>query len=541
MNNIIDEKFFRKDKRFSKVIILFISIGILLRTFHYLYNRSLWMDEIYLSAGLLHMNFLELASEAMDYGQKAPIGFLWLVKLPMTLMGNSEMILRLVPYIAGIISLVLYAKVCRSFLKPTGQLIAVAILAFSPAMIYHTVEIKQYSTECLATIVALYLYIRYRDNSHWKENIAWGIFGAISLWFSFSVIFILAGIACGISLHHLLKKDWRHLFYNAVPFIMWLLSFVINYIFFTHKHAESDWVVYFFKTYDNFMPFPPESIAQLKWFPRNFIDMMDYPLGLVWNLKAFSGNVLIKLLAIPLLPIILFFKGLYALFNHKRRDFYALVFPVVFMLLASGIYLYPLLERFWVFIAPVFIIFIATGSEFLLNRIKTVSLATALLLLIIIGPVVQSAYSITHPQYFYKHKKSFERESLSYINDHFQSGDAVYNYWNNAPGFMVYKQIMPFKFTAVEGRDFRKLSGGLTDYNRNLAQDFTKFNGKKRVWVIYNTQFTTDIGDKVDDPLWYYKNKLSPAENLELQLNKIGKQVQKISRPDVTICLYELK
>lgn len=541
MNDLTRKSFFDTKQPFNALLTVILLLGTALRFFHFLYNRSLWMDETYLCSSLVHMNYGELATKALDYQQKAPIGFLWLVKLPINLFGNNEMVLRIIPLIAGIVSLFLFRGVCKYFLKPAGQLVALSLFAFAPALIYHSVEIKQYATECLATVIALHLFIRYKDSNEWKDRILWGIWGALTLWFSFSVIFVLGGIGTGISLYLILKKNWKSFFINAVPFSIWLISFIVNYALFTHKHAESQWVVYFFKVYDNFMPFPPHSVQQLKWFPRNFLEMMDYPLGVVWNLQGFVPGFIAKILSVPVLPSVLLFTGIFTLALNHKRNFFVLLFPVLFMLLASGLYLYPLLERFWVFIAPVFILFIATGFDEYQGKIKSARLIWVLPLLIIIGPVLLSASTVIHPEKFYKHKKSYERESLLYISNHFKQGDAVYNYWNNRPGYSVYKQIYNFNYQAIEGTDHRKTSKDLNDYNQHLQADFRQFAGKKRVWLIYNTQFLTDIGDKIDDPRWYYQDRWFPVDNLLREFNKLGKPIEKIVHPDVTVCLFELR
>jgi len=540
MDSLTNNSFLKKDQYLNLIILTIIFLGAALRLFHYFYDRSLWMDETYLSASFSHLSYTDLATKVLDHQQKAPIGFLWLVKLSVNLFGNNEMALRAIPLLSGIISLFIFARINRYFLNSVAQIMALAIFSFAPAFIYHSVEIKQYSTECLATIIALYLFIRYKDSQSWKMKICWGIWGAVTLWFAYAVIFILAGIAAGMSLYDLLRKNWKQFWINIVPFSIWMISFGLNYIFFTHKHAESEWIVYFFKTYDNFMPFPPHTLEQLKWFPRNFQAMMDYPLGLVWTNPDFNKGLIFKILNISIIPAILLFTGIFSISRNQKQLFYVLIFPAAFMLFASGIALYPLIERFWLFIAPIFILFIAFGFQFFEQKIKNKWIIALIFILITFSSVAQATYYLFQPQKFYKHKKSYQRESLQYINNHFKEGDAVYNYWNNHPGFGVYKVILPLKFKAIEGRDYRKESKDLADYNHHLQSDLRKFTAKKRVWLIFNTQFLTDIGDLADDPKWYYKSKYSPTQNLVREFDKIGKPVDKQVYTDVTIYLFEL-
>jgi uncharacterized membrane protein len=541
MNNLIGDRNGTMPKYIEQSVAIILILGVGIRLFHYLYNRSLWMDEVYLVSSLVHMNYSDLATKALDYGQKAPLGFLLLAKVPITFFGNHEMILRIIPFLAGISSLLLFVPVCRYFLKPVGVLVALSIFAFAPAMVYHTSEIKQYAMECLATVIALYLYTRYGEKNDWRSRLSWGILGSLLVWFSFSVIFILAGIAFGTCLNYILKKEWKSLLINIFPFCIWLISFALNYLMFTHKHAESEWVVYFFKTYDNFMPFPPRSLQELKWFPRNFIALFDYPLGLVWNFSSETTNFLAKLLAIPLLPIVLLFTGAYTCYKRNIKNFFVFLIPLLLMMIASGLQLYPLIERFWVFAVPIFILFIVLGFEFIQEKLKSWKAISVIALILIIGPFIQSTYAIVKPGTFYKHKKSSEQEALNYINTNFKKGDVVYNYWNNAPGYQVYKQIIKYQFNAIQGIDHRKKAKDLTDYNSKLNEDFKAINGYKRVWLIFNHQFLTDIGDRIDDPKWYYENHSTPIDNLLGQFNKVGKPLKKYVYSDVTIYIFELK
>nr|WP_162988990.1 glycosyltransferase family 39 protein [Pedobacter schmidteae] len=482
------------------------------------------------------MGYLDLATKTLDYGQKAPIGFLWLTKLSIDLFSYSETALRLIPLLAGLLSLFVYRRLCQFFLNTAGQILAVSLFSFAPAIIYHSVEIKQYSTECLATILALYLFCLFNNQNRWKHNIFWGLAGSILIWFSFSVIFVLIGIATGICIYHLFKKDWKTFAFYSVPFLMWMTSFLLNYFLFTHKQ-ESQWVVYFFKTYQNFMPLPPHSVEELKWFPRNFLGLMDYPLGLNWNFNKNNISTLVTVLSI--IPTILLSSGILSFYKDQKQNFYVLICILLLTLLASGLFLYPLIERFWLFLVPIFILFVAKGFGYYQQRTKQPYLVL-LFLLIISSPLLQTLYFFRYPEKFYKHKKSFEKEALSYIDKHFEAGDAVYNYWNNAPGYRVYSKMCNFKYQAVAGRDFRKLSQNIHEYNQNLKSDFKLFQGKKRVWLIFNNQFLTDIGDKIDDPNWYYKNTVSPNKNIYLQFSELGVPLKRFVYADITVCLFEL-
>jgi hypothetical protein len=487
------------------------------------------------------MDYMKIITGPLDYQQKAPIAFLWIVKLMVNLFGNKEMCLRIIPSISGIASLFLFIPVSRFFLNKWTALLAIGILCFSPALIYHSVEIKQYATELLCAILSLYLFIKFNDGSRLKDMVVWGISGAVILWFSYSTIFILAGIGMGLSLFHILEKKWILFLRHLVPFSLWLVSFVTNYVLFTYKHAESEWVVYWFRFYENFMPFPPKSFSDLSWFPLNIYRMMDYPLGLLWNFNGLSPyhmtNILLKM---AFLPIALLLIGSYTFFKGNRKIMIVIFLPIILTFLASGLELYPLTERFWVFIAPFFIIIIGKGLDSICLKIKSKLLAGIVFLLVITGPLVESTLFIFHPENFYVHKKSFQREVLYFISNNYKKDDAVYIYWNDLPQYRLYKNLYHFNYTAIEGRDVRITSNDFDDYYKNLSADFDQFSNKKRVWLVFNNKFLSNIGDKINEPGWYYKKELNPTDNLVKEFLKLGHLKYRHVTPDITVCLFVL-
>lgn len=522
------------------VLRFFLILGVVIRLFHFFYNRSLWMDEVYLSASLIKYSYLDLIKGPLLYQQKAPMGFLLAVKLMVDLFGNSEFSLRLIPLFSGLISMFIFIPVSRYFLSRRASIIAVGILCFSPALVYHSVEIKQYSTELLSAILCFYLFIRFERTRQLKALLLWGVLGALILWFSYSAVFILAGIALGSSLDYLLSKNWRLFFTRIIPYFLWFISFLINYLLLTHKHAESEWIAYWFRSYNNFMPFPPTSLDDLKWFAVNLYRMMDYPLGLLWNFNemkyAKTLNVLLKM---PILPIGLIIAGIYTFAKGKNIKSFILCFPIILTLIGSGLELYPLTERFWVFISPVFIIILAKGFDLAFLRSKLRTLFYFFAIFLMLGPIIQSAVYIVKPDKFYVHKKSFQREALTYINSRYKTGDIVYVYWNNLPGYRIYEEMYPFNFNTVEGKDVRKQSKNFGDYYKHLKHDINLLQKNKRIWLVFNNKFLTDLGDRIDEPAWYYQKGKNPTDSLVEQFLKLGRPVNKKIMYDISVYLID--
>ncbi|RZL37451.1 MAG: hypothetical protein EOO96_05045 [Pedobacter sp.] len=213
-------------KLIDYLLLLVIVVGIFLRLFHYFSNRSLWLDEGYLVSSLLRLNYHELLNTSLDYQQKAPVGFLLVVKFFLTLLGNNQYGLRIVPLLSGILSILVFVPVAKYFLKEWGLFTAVTIICLSPAFIYHSVEIKQYSTELLCSVLSFYLILKFKNFRHKKDYIILSLGGAVMLWFSYSAIFILGGIGIGLSVHYALTRQWGLLFKSFIPFSIWLISFI---------------------------------------------------------------------------------------------------------------------------------------------------------------------------------------------------------------------------------------------------------------------------------------------------------------------------
>lgn len=541
MNTITYSSFLGEKKKWNLLLYIFLIIGVVIRLYHFFYNRSLWMDEVYLSISFLKMNALEILTNPLYYQQKAPIGFLLSVKLIVNIFGNKEMVLRLIPLISGISALFLFVPVAHHFLKKPAAILAIGILCFSPALVYHSVEIKQYSTELLATVLALSLFIKYQSASRFKDLLIWGLSGALILWFSYSAIFILGGIAISLSISYLLTKKWERFMVSILPFGLWLVSFLLNYFLFTYKHAQSEWIAYWFRSYGNFMPFPPTSLSDLKWFGLNLYQIMDYPLGLVWNFDQITGPSLSKLLKFPFIPILLLIYGIYSILKENRTLAWVFLTPILLSLIASGLELYPLTERFWVFIAPIFILFLAKGFESVTAKVQSGKLVLFFSFVVITPAIIQVTTFLFQPDQFYVHKKSYQREALQFVNQHYRKDDAVYVYWNNLPGYRIYKMMYPLKYHAIEGSDLRRQAKNYSNYEQLLNIDFKSFSGHKRVWLIFNTKFLTDIGDGIDEPSWYYKDPVKPMDHLLNTFEKLGKPIKKYVTKDISVCLFELQ
>ena len=524
-----------------RALISVLVLGILFRLFHFFYNRSLFIDELYLDINIIKMSFWELATLPFEYEQKAPIGYLWAAKLCVVLFGKGEKALRLFSLICGISSLFLFIPVARYYLKQWGVVLAVGILSLSWTFIYHSVEAKQYSTELFATILALLLHIQYHKAKDTTSLIKWGIFGGVLLWFSFSLIFLLAGIAGATILTCLFRNQWKRACTYMIPFSLWILSFGIIYYFFISKYQQSGWLIDFFhKVYDGFMPLPPTSFSDVVWYVRTPYSLLHYPLGLLLNLDDEIAKTSARhILKLGWLSIFFILYGMISLLKDSKVKFLILLLPIAATFLASSFRFYPIYARFVLFLTPLLIIFLAFGIEkfsIYFSSKKVLYSFTALILFIV---AANSVRQVITPSLL---SGATERETILYVNDHFRQGDAVYVFWNMRHAYGYYKEAYNLKYTATQASYVKNSSTSAEDYIRNLSSDFENFKGKKRLWFIYDPNNVNHIGDYVGQPQWYHDENFHAEQLIEREFSKFGKRIKHIrnSENSLSISLFEL-
>lgn len=517
-------------------IFAFIFIGVFFRVFHFFHNRSLFIDELFLNINLIKLSFGELAAGPFMYEQKAPIGYLWAVKLCVVLLGKQEEALRLFSLLCGIGALGYFVPVARFFMKSWGVVVAVAIMALSAPCIYHASEAKQYSTELFAAVLALFFYTRYSAARQVGSFVVWGLLGALLLAFSFSVIFVLVGMAFVVCVDLALKKQWNRLLLALVAFTIWAVGFLLQYYFFISKYPESAWLVYFFKKEnDAFMPIAGPALLTLKWLAGKFYFLLLHPLGLLLDLDGRLqplGNSNWKFFfKMGWFPAAIMLAGLFMLLKKQRLMLAMLLLPVIMALAVSAINVYPFFERFTVVFAPAFILIAAYGLETIMlfygDKIRVVVPA---LLLLLLPSLANSVHQAIRPSLLMN--TEFNRDVMLFVDKNYREGDVVYIFWNMRQAYEFYKESYDLKYTAIEGRKVKNSARSKEEYLRRLQPDFARFRGKKRLWFIYNDINRDAIGDFVGQPYWYHRKEFVPSAFIESYFARLGRKTKHYQHPD---------
>ena len=85
----------------------------------------------------------------------APVGWLLAEKAAITVLGDGELALRLVPLLASLAALPLFAAVARRTLEPRAVVLSLALFALSPTVIFYAAQVKPYASDIAVALLLL--------------------------------------------------------------------------------------------------------------------------------------------------------------------------------------------------------------------------------------------------------------------------------------------------------------------------------------------------------------------------------------------------
>lgn len=332
-----------------------IGIGALLRISNWLGNRSLWFDEVAHALNVASRSFAELL-RPLDFDQTAPFLFSWAQRAMTQLFGVNEYALRLVPLLCGIALLVLlWWFVQRTFGLETA-LVATIGATFSLRLLQYSTEAKAYGVDACITVILLVLAVGVLRNP--ERTARWwslALAGAIAVLASLPAIMVLGGVIAALILSPRVRGSRGWLTRVSAAAILWAVLFVVLYL-----------TVY--------RPTPAgHAYQQAYWAPTLLVPGAPH---FVARVMRFAGIVLVSPFDREAPPLIIaacyavtFAVGLLAI--ARRSDgielLALLLVPLLAVVLASVIGLYPLGSRLLLFAAPLTIIVDGAALVFLMG------------------------------------------------------------------------------------------------------------------------------------------------------------------------------
>ncbi|MBF0387289.1 MAG: glycosyltransferase family 39 protein [Candidatus Omnitrophica bacterium] len=402
---------------------LLVVVGILLRLKHLLENRPLWLDEAYVAVSLIGRSYSEILSnyEIFPEFARAPSVFLVIEKLMVGLFGNSEISLRLFPFLCSITALILFTVVFRKILSRPAFLIALAFFALAEPLVYYSAELKQYSGDLVCAIVLFALARNYLQNGlRIKDGVILALAGAGILWLSNAMVFVLAGIGCVGWLGKPWQKGRTASLLCISAGIIWLISFAGLYFSSLRFMVGKVSITNTWKS--GLCSYPVFSTESLRWLWEVTALSFSDPAGLKW-----WGL---------LLPC--FILGAIILWRKEREALLLLVLPLLFVLLAALLGKYPFYKRVILFLTPVYYVLISTGIVSITGWFPKYLKKWVLLFLVVLvffQPVADAANN-----YFHSRSKTDNRGIMDFVAEYYKPGDFIYLSTSAQPPFWYYAQ-----------------------------------------------------------------------------------------------------
>lgn len=462
-----------------------IGIGIILRLRQYLFNRSLWADEASLAFNLANRSFVGL-TQPLDYEQGAPLGFLFIEKLFIVLLGNRDQIMRLFPLFSGILAIYLVYRIARDHIK--GGMLATFLFVISPSLVYYSSELKQYSSDVMIALLLVFLASRcLKEGAQTRDFLLLGISGAAAIWISHPSAFILAGIGLALFIAAITKNPRVPVLWLIGLGGLWLFSFGVEYFVSLRHLIADDYLQGFWQK--AFMPLPPWENRD--WFVRTYYSVL---------LTSFNRADLILILGLPPLVSI----GALSLLYRERNMAILILSPFVLALFASALQKYPFKDRFVLFLVPFFFLLIAEGlgRTYLTIAKWQPWVARIAYAMLVLGLFLQPTL-LTFDNFLRPYNGSDVRPVVEYVAENRSSDETIYVYHITASTFHYYAPLY--------GIDSENVVTGVNSRQKRVAlksffDDVEMLKGNDRVWFIFSG--IVDCGGCEGDMQLFYTDYL---------------------------------
>ena len=426
-----------------------IAVGVVLRLVQYLGDRSLWLDEAFLAHSIVGRSAVELARLPLYDGQVAPLGFVELERLHVTVFGSGELALRFWPFLAGLAALVLFARLAR-LLVPEVAAGAVALFAVAPPLVYYSAEVKPYAFDlCAAVVLALVAATMVATR---LTPVRWAVaafIGVVAPWLALTAVFSLTATAIIVCAHTWTVGRRRERAQAISLAALWATSVVLallderrrmdpTVLGFMHQY----WAAWFF-------PLPPRSFHDVTWLVRFASDLYE-------QLFAFP---------IPLLIAAIAAIGVVHMVRGHRAVGMAVVLPMIFALGASALHQYPLQGRLALFLAPLSVLAVASAISLVAGvpRLGMGSAVAAFAVLLVV-PIVTFARNPTAA-------REEIRPVVAQLAVRRRPGDVI---------FVYCAADIPFRYYAAR----YGIPTDSTDFDACERARLDRYRGRRRVWVI---------------------------------------------------------
>jgi hypothetical protein len=217
-----------------------------------------------------------------------------------------------------------------------------------------------------------------------------------------------------------------------------------------------------------FMPLPPRSLADLRWFPEMLIRTFEDPGYFVP--AAFAAFA--------------FVVGIIAWLREDRARAGLVLAPIATTLLASGAHQYPFMDRLISFLLPALLLALGAGLDAMRGLLGRRGFWVWL---VFAGWMVFDSASSQALRFFAPKHQEDAREIVEMLADAWRPGDAIYLYCDSLYPFRYYAPRLGFAPTDVTVG--RSADGRWADAMADV-QDLPR---RPRVWLMFSHVHQEDL------------------------------------------------
>ena len=353
---------------------------------------SFWLDEILLGRNIVGLPLGDLLTRPLYLDQVAPRGFLLAERAAVALLGDTELVQRLFPFLCAIAGVFLFRRLAERMLDGWAVPFAVALYAVAIPLIRYSAEVKQYAVDATAAILLLLLALdlRERDSSAGRLAVA-GVIGFLLPWVSQAAVIVMAGIGAALALRWLTARDPRdrRVLLGVMP--VWALAAVIAIA--VGRRSMSPSTAAFMDNFwkGGFFPLPFDAERAVHW---------------VWDtaLSPFTDPALLRY-PLPFLFVLVALLGVAAMWGSRRDAALMLAGPFALALIAAVVQQYPMRGRLMVYLLPGLLIAISAGAEWLRRAAGRLHPAAgAVLMLALLVPPAAALVKVPPPYELEPHR-----------------------------------------------------------------------------------------------------------------------------------------
>ena len=270
-------------------------LGIGLDVAQWLRAIPLWVDEEMIAINIRDRSIVDLAGP-LWLGQSAPLAWLVAQRFVIVTLGDSELMLRLVPLLFGIATTGAALWIGRRWLHPFSAALLVLICVLGQWLSHYRFELKHYSADAFWALLLPALAAWAVDEEDgverapWRWTRWWAV-AALAQWSANGAFLVVPGCAA-VMLALILSRHGRQAAIRfAATGILWLASFGVHYLLSLQYAHHSRYL----NDYWSAHVVPPSMglIESVTWMGAQLERVASNPggatLGLLLWAAAFSG------------------------------------------------------------------------------------------------------------------------------------------------------------------------------------------------------------------------------------------------------------